>query len=156
MQPRSVSFTAVVNAEDSDHIRRFHVEEDPPLADAQTQFTLTVFEGLHIAVACRRETYEGRINACLDDAIQTREITHGGRPEKYPPDHSPSRRRTSSKGRSSPGSARARSSLATVSASMISCSPSSARKEMATCTSASGRASTSDRRRSRSEDMSRL
>src|ERR1035441_10260888 len=119
-------------------------KKDPPLADPEAQFTGPVFEGLHIAVACRGETHQGRINPCLDDAIQTRQIAHRGRAENYSADHKPSRRRTSSKGTSSPGSVRARSSLAAVSASMISCSPSSARKEMATCTSVSGRASTSD------------
>ena len=108
------------------------------------QLTWAVFEGLHIAVACRGETYQGRIDPCLDHAIQTRQIAHRGRAENYAADHSPSWRRTSSRGTSSPGSIRARSSLAAVSASMISCSPSSARKEMATCTSVSGRASTSD------------
>jgi len=47
-------------------------EKDAPLADAQAQFTGTVFEGLHIAVARRGETYQGRIDPCLDDAIETR------------------------------------------------------------------------------------
>src|ERR1035441_5553067 len=108
------------------------------------QFTGAVFEGLHIAVACRGETCQCRIDPCLDDAIETRQIAHRGRAENYPADHSPSRRRTSSKGTSSPGSVRARSSLAAVSASMISCSPSSARKEMAACTSVSRRASPTD------------
>jgi hypothetical protein len=32
----------------------------------------------HIAVACRGETYRGRIDPCLDDAIQTRQIQLGG------------------------------------------------------------------------------
>ena len=52
----SVSFTPVVNTEDADEIRRFEVEKDPPLADPQAQFTGTVLEGLHVAVACRGET----------------------------------------------------------------------------------------------------
>src|ERR1019366_4644713 len=103
------------------------------------QLTGAVFEGLHIAVAGRGETYQGRIDPCLDDAIQTRQGAHLGRAENYSADHRPSRRLTSSKGTSSPGSVRARSSLAAVSASMISCSPNSARKEMATCTSVSRR-----------------
>src|ERR1035438_1555616 len=140
----SVRFTPVVNAKDADQIRRFEAEKDSPLADPQPQFTGTVFEGLHVAVAGRGETDQGRIDPCLDDAIQTRQIAHRARAKNYPPDHSPSRRRTSSRGTSSPGSERARSSLAAVSSSTISCSPSSARKEMATCTSVSGRASTRD------------
>src|ERR1035438_8743984 len=140
----SVSFTLVVNTEDADEIRWFEIEKDLPLADPQAQFTGTVLEGLHVAVARRGETYRCRIDPCLDDAIKTRQIAHRGRAENYPADHSPSRHRTSCRGTSSPGSVRARSSLAAVSASMISCSPSSARKEMAACTSVSRRASTSD------------
>jgi hypothetical protein len=57
----SVSFTPVVNAEDADEIGWFEAEKDTPLADAQAQFTGTVFEGLHIAVACRCEAYQRRI-----------------------------------------------------------------------------------------------
>ncbi len=140
----SVSFTPVVNAEDADEIRWFEGEEDPPLADPQAKFTRPVFESLHIAVARRGETCQGRIDTRLDDAIEAREIAHRCRAENYAAGHSPSRRRTSSRGTSSPASKRARSSLAAVSASMISCSPSSARKEMATWTSLSGRASTND------------
>ncbi len=97
-----------------------------------TETTGTVFEGFHIAVASRGETHQGRIDPCLDDAIKTRQITHRSRAENYAADHKPSRRRTSSRGMSSPGSVRAESNLAAVSASMISRSPSSARKEMAT------------------------
>jgi hypothetical protein len=74
----SVSFTPVVDAEDTDEIRGFEAEEDPPLTNPQAQFTGTVFEGLHIAVACRGETYQGRIDPCLDDAIQTPQIQLGG------------------------------------------------------------------------------
>src|ERR1035441_6467291 len=119
-------------------------KKPPPLADPQAHFTGTVLEGLHVALARRGETYQCRIDPCLDDAIKTRQIAHRGRAENYAADHSPSRRRTSCRGTSSPGSVRARSSLAALSASMISCSPSSARKEMAACTSVSRRASTSD------------
>src|ERR1035438_2631333 len=68
-----------------------------------------VFEELHIAVAGRGETYQGRIDPCLDDAIQTCQIAHRDRAENYSADHRPSRRRTSSKGTPSPGSVRARS-----------------------------------------------
>ena len=68
----SVSFAPVVNAEDANEIRWFEAKEDPPLADPQSQFTGTVFEGLHIAVACRGETCQCRIDPCLDDAIETR------------------------------------------------------------------------------------
>ena len=39
--------------------------------------------GLHIAVACRGETHQGRIDPCLDDAIKTRQIAHRGRAENY-------------------------------------------------------------------------
>ncbi len=84
MIPRgwSVSFTPVVNAEDADQIRWFEAEKDTPLADPQAQFAGTVLEGLHIAVACRGETYEGCIDPCLDDAIETRQVAHRGRQEK--------------------------------------------------------------------------
>jgi len=105
--PGSVSFTPVVNTEDADEIGWFEAEKDPPLADPQAQFTGTVFEGLHIAVARRGETHQGRIDPCLDDAIETRQIAHRGGAENYAADHSPSRRRTSSRGTSSPGSVRA-------------------------------------------------
>jgi hypothetical protein len=47
------------------------------------QLTGAVFEGLHIAVAGRGETYQGRIDPCLDDAIKTRQIAHRGK--KWPP-----------------------------------------------------------------------
>src|ERR1019366_5086425 len=72
----SVSFTPVVNTEDADEIRWFEVEKDPPLADPQAQFTGTVLEGLHVAVACPAETSQCRIDPCLDDAIKTRQIAH--------------------------------------------------------------------------------
>jgi hypothetical protein len=140
----SVSFTPVVNAEDADQIRWFEAEKYPPLADPKAQFPGAVFEGLHLAVARRGESYQRCIDPCLNHAIKPRQIAHRGRAENYATDHTPSRRRTSSRGTSSPGSERASSSLAAVSASMISCSPNSARKDIATCTSLSGRASTSD------------
>jgi hypothetical protein len=92
---------------------RFEAEKDAPLADAQAQFTGTVFEGLHVAVACRGETYQGRIDPCLDDAIETRQIAHRRGSKNNATDHSPSRRRTSSRG------TRAKSSLAAASASSI-------------------------------------
>src|ERR1017187_9089663 len=47
------------------------------------QLTGAVFEGLHIAVAGPGETYQGRIDPCLDDAIKTRQIAHCGK--KWPP-----------------------------------------------------------------------
>jgi hypothetical protein len=139
-----VSFTPVVNSEDADQIRWFEAEKHAPFADAQAQFTGAVFKGLYIAVSGGSETHQRGIDPSLNDAIKTCQIAHGGRAENYAAYHSPSRRLTSSRGTSSPGSARARSNLAAVSASMISCSPSSARKEIATCTSLSERASTSD------------
>jgi len=57
-------------------------EKDTPLAHPQAQFTGTVFEGLHIAVPCRGETYQGRIDPCLDDAIETRQIAYRLQVEK--------------------------------------------------------------------------
>ena len=78
-----VSFTPVVNTEHADEIRWFEAEKDPPLADAQAHFTGTVLEELHIAVACRGETYQSGIDPRLDDAIKTRQIAprwQGGKP----------------------------------------------------------------------------
>jgi hypothetical protein len=75
---RSVSFTPVVNSKYADQIRRFEGEKDPPFADAEAKFTGTVFEGLHIPVARRRETHRSRIDPCLNDSIQTGHIAHRG------------------------------------------------------------------------------
>ena len=54
------------------------------------------------SLACRGETYQGRIDRidpCLDDVIETRQIAHRGKTENHEADHSPSRRRTSSRDR---------------------------------------------------------
>jgi hypothetical protein len=125
---RSVSLSAIVNAEDTNQIRRLQNEKKPPLADPEAQFTGPIFEGLHIAVACRAESYQGGVDPCLNDSIKARQIAYRGRAKNDAADHSPSRRLTSSSGTSSPGSVRARSSLCAVSSSRISCSPNSARR----------------------------
>jgi len=82
----SVCVTPVVDAEDADEIGRFETEEDPPLAHPQPQFTGAVLEGLHIAMARRGETYQGRIDPCLDDAIEARQIAYSrvSQPEPAP------------------------------------------------------------------------
>ena len=37
-------------------------------------------------MACHGETHKGRIDPCLDDAIEARQIAHRGRPEDYAAD----------------------------------------------------------------------
>ncbi len=149
----SVCLAPIVNSQHPNEAGRFEGEKDSPLADPQPKFTGAVSKGFHIAMSCGGVTNQGSINTCLDDSIKALEIADRSRTEDDAASHSPSWRRTSSRGTSPPGSARAKSNLAAVSASTISSSPSSARKENATSSSVSGRASTSWWRRLRSADM---
>ena len=110
----------------------------------QPHFTRVVFEGLHVAVAGRCERDQGRVDPCRDDTIRTHEIAHCGRAGKTTRGIAaqagvellPAGNRLQVRNVPNP--------LAVVSSSTISCSPSFARKEMATCISLSGRASTRD------------
>lgn len=63
-------------------VSRVQGEKDTPLTYSQAQFTRTVFEGLHIAVACGAEPHQGRIDPRLDDAIKVRQIAHRLQVEK--------------------------------------------------------------------------
>jgi len=65
----------IVNTEDAHEIRRFQgCRTLANLADPQTKLPGTIFEGLYIAPAGRRKTYQGRIDPCLNHTIEPGQI----------------------------------------------------------------------------------
>src|SRR6266498_4691759 len=112
----SMRFTAVVDSEDANKVRRWKVEENSPLAYAQPKLPWTPFESLHVAETGVRIPQQDCVNPRLNGAVKPCKIPYSGGTKNNAADHRASRRRTSSSGTSSPGSPRAMSSLAAVSA----------------------------------------
>jgi hypothetical protein len=80
--PRPVREHNLAQHGDANQISWLEAKKDKRFADPQAQFTGTAFKGFHIVVTCRGETYEGCIDPCLDDAIETRQVAHCGRSKK--------------------------------------------------------------------------
>ena len=83
-----ISFTPAVNAEDADEIRWFEAEKDPPLADAEAQFTGTVLEGFTLPWLSRLIPPAGRETTRRITARAGAGLPPGGhrRPVPYGPD----------------------------------------------------------------------
>jgi hypothetical protein len=82
---KSIRLPTIVYAENADQIGRGQAEKDTPFADVEAQFARMALQVFHVAMTCCCVAYKGRIDACLYNPIQTRQVAYRSRAQIQAP-----------------------------------------------------------------------